>query len=280
MLRLPLRSRSRVAPAVRQNAGMVAGGELEDLRRRAEGPVTAEEAVDLNARIVALAPDDAAAWNRLGRAYQFLGYDEKASKAFEDAMATASPNTLAANIARSRLRTLRGLRRTGTQRGRAATAVELRDPEQALAVFPAESRSGCVQLLADLLRFSRSVDRERTIVRDVAPDNYFYVAGGAHASAGPWNGLMDCYADERNLDTQVIERVLQARGLHRPATGTGHAPHSLRLQIPFELVGEFRPALLPAMRDHIKTVIQVGPPQHMHLRNDALEDAIIAQAAD
>jgi hypothetical protein len=232
--------------------GMVALEELEDLRRRAEGSVTAEEAVDLNARIVALATSDGAALNRLGRAYEFLGYHEKAIKAFEDAFAIAPPNTLVASIAQGRLRTLRGLRATGARRRGAPAAVEPRDPEQALAVFDAESRPGCVQLLADLLRFSRRVDREWTIVRDVAPDNYFYVAGGAHASAGPWNGLMDCYADERGIDVTVVERVVQAGGLHRPATGTGHAPYSLRLQIPFELIGDLRPALLPAMRDHIK----------------------------
>ena len=74
-------------------------------------------------------------------------------------------------------------------------------------------------------------------MRDVALDDYFYVAGGAHASAGPWNGLMDCYGDERVVDAQVIQRVVEGGGQHRPATGKGHAPHSLRLQIPFELVG-------------------------------------------
>jgi hypothetical protein len=242
--------------------------------------VTAEEAVELNARIVALAPDDAAAFNRLGRAYQFLGHDEKATEAFEKAVAAASPGTLPAKIAQDRLRTMRGLPRTATRRGGAPPAVKPRDPELALAVFDAQSRPGCVRLLADLLRFSRSISREWTIVRDVAPDDYFYVAGGAHASAGPWNGLMDCYADERGVKQQVIGRVTQAGGLHRPATGTGHAPHSLRLQIPFELVGELRPALLPAMRTHIKTVIRIGPPQHMHLRNDLLEEAILTEAAD
>src|SRR5688500_673971 len=87
-----------VVPAVRQNGGVVAGKELEDLRRRAEEPVTAEDAGEINARIVALAPADTAALNRLGRAYQFLGYDEKAIKAFENVLVTAAPGAAAANI--------------------------------------------------------------------------------------------------------------------------------------------------------------------------------------
>jgi hypothetical protein len=148
-----------------------------------------------------------------------------------------------------------------------------------MTVLDGPWRSNCVAPLADLILFARRLDRERTIVRDVGPADYFYVAGGAHASAGPWDGLMDCYADHRRVDQHQIDRVLEKGGRYRPPPGEGYAPDSLRLEIPFGLIGELRPALVPAMRDHIKTVIVVGPPQHMHLRNNPLLEAILAEAA-
>src|SRR3954454_1546240 len=70
----------------------------------------------------------------------------------------------------------------------------------------------------------------------------------AHATAGPWAGLMDCYADERAITPATVDRVVATGGRHRPATGKGHVPHSLRFEIPFELIGELRPSLMPAMR--------------------------------
>jgi len=115
-------------------------------------------------------------------------------------------------------------------------------------------------------------------VRDVAPEDYFYVAGGAHAAVGPWDRLMDCYADRRGIGVDVIDRVCAARGRYRPATGGGVAPDSVRLEVPFGLIGELRPVLVPAMRNHLRVAIVNGPPQHRHLHNQALLEAIVAEA--
>lgn len=255
---------------------MEAGVPLEDLRRRATAATTAEEALDLNTEILAVDPDDGVAMNRLGRAYQDLGYIGEAIDVFSRAVAIDRNNT----IAQRRLNDLR-LRRQRLAKGPRTTGrdVVLREPAAALKVLDGPWRSDCVGLLADLLLFARRLDASRTIVRDVAAEDYFYVAGGAHASAGPWVGLMDCYADRHGIDQDVVDRVVGGGGRYRPATDKGHVPDSLRLEVPFQLIGELRPTLLPPMRDHIRVAILRGPPQHMHLHNEALLNAILAEAA-
>jgi tetratricopeptide (TPR) repeat protein len=250
-------------------------GNLGALRKQAAESPTSEEALEINREILALDPDDGAAMNRLGRAYQDLGYLDEAIAAFERAVAANAGNT----IARRRLRDLRlGRGRPTTTVRSAAPGVELREPAEALKVLDGDWRADCVALLADLLLFSRSLDAERTIVRDVAPADYFYVAGGAHAAVGPWDDLMDCYADHRGIGQEVIDRVCDAGGRYRPATGVGFAPDSMRLEVPFRLIGELRPILVPPMRDHVRVLVVKGPPQHRHLHNQALLDAILAEA--
>jgi tetratricopeptide (TPR) repeat protein len=255
---------------------MGTGANLEALRRRAAQATTAEEALELNTEILAVDRDDGVAMNRLGRAYQDLGYIDEAIDVFARAVAVDRSNT----IAQRRLRDLRlGRKRLAHAPPGTARNGVLREPAAALRILDGPWRSACVALLADLLRFARRLDASRTIVRDVPPEDYFYVAGGAHASAGPWRGLMDCYADSRGVEQDVIDRVVAAGGRHRSATGQGLVPDSLRLEVPFDLVGELRPVLLPAMRDHIRVAIVRGPPQHMHLHNQALLDAILSEAA-
>ncbi len=256
---------------------MGARTDLEDLRGRSAAATTAEEALELNAEILSLDAHDGVALNRLGRAYQDLGYIDQAITVFTRAVALDPRNA----IAQRRLRNLKLRKQRSGQVSRGpARDVVLRDPAVALKVLDGPWRSDCVALLADLLLFARRLDASRTIVRDVAAEDYFYVAGGAHASAGPWVGLMDCYGDSRIIEQEVINRVVAAGGRYRPETGKGHVPNSLRLQVPFRLIGALRSVLLPAMRDHIRVAILRGPPQHPHLHNQALLDAILVEATE
>jgi tetratricopeptide (TPR) repeat protein len=141
---------------------MRAGAKLEDLRRRAAEATTAEEALDLNAEILAVDPDDGVAMNRLGRAYQDLGYIDDAIAFFTRALTVDPKNT----IAQRRLRDLRlGKKRLADSSPGTARNIDVRDPAAALSVLDGAWRSACVALPADLLLFARRLDASRTIVR-------------------------------------------------------------------------------------------------------------------
>lgn len=210
-----------------------------------------------------------------GRALHDDGRLDEAREVFEKILVIDPGNT----IARNRVSRIIHAQRRQAAALKPRPGVKLRDPAEALAILDGPWRQDCVRFLAETLLFARHADSTRTIVRDVPNENYFYVAGGAPASVGPWVGLMDTYVDGRGMPEWVIERVVAEGGQHRHWTRQGVVPYSIRLQIPFELIGELREVLRDPMQEHIRNAIAAGPPQHQHLDNPRLAAAIIAEGA-
>jgi methylated-DNA-protein-cysteine methyltransferase-like protein len=86
---------------------------LDDLRAMIDDSAHPANSVVLNRAIIALAPDDLPARNRLGRAYQELGLPEQARSAFEAVIELDPTNS----IAKSRLQQLSREDRRGGRSG-------------------------------------------------------------------------------------------------------------------------------------------------------------------
>ena len=70
-------------------------GDVDQLREIAAETTVPEEAIAVNAAIVALDPEDVVALNRLGRAHAELGQNAQAEAAFRDVLAVDPKNSIA-----------------------------------------------------------------------------------------------------------------------------------------------------------------------------------------
>lgn len=179
---------------------------------------TSEEAVSLNAAILALDPTNASATNRLGIALTKRGEFDDALAVFRDGLAANTANEIAA-------RRVKDLERQASKRATALGEFVRRPPRDVVEpLLAGPGRREALRFLAYSIRAIQRIDGTRLAVTEIPSERRFRVVGGIYSAVTPWEGLL-CVSIAKAQGAGVIADVDTAGCAWSSSVGPGRLVH-------------------------------------------------------